>query len=154
MRLNWWHDDGQSSVEFALILPLLLIVLFGVIWMGENVLSQVEITSAATQGALWWSENSSATTDQVKQQVIAASSEQPLTSGEISLSVTDANGNPVSGSVQSGDWVTVSIKVPEQDVPTGSILMPVVNGLDRMLGGPGASVTLISVNASSTAQSQ
>lgn len=49
--LSWCHDRGQSVVEFALILPILLLVLFGIIEFSLVVYNQAMITNASREGA-------------------------------------------------------------------------------------------------------
>ena len=44
-------DRGQATVEFALILPLLVICVAGVVWIGLVVTTQVRLEHAAREGA-------------------------------------------------------------------------------------------------------
>ena len=44
-------DRGASAVEFALVLPLLLLVVFGIIDFGRGLNAQITITQAAREGA-------------------------------------------------------------------------------------------------------
>jgi Flp pilus assembly protein TadG len=44
-------ERGQSLIEFALILPVLLLLLLGVLDMGRAVADNVALTNAAQQGA-------------------------------------------------------------------------------------------------------
>lgn len=51
-----WHrvrsaDRGAAAVEFALVLPLLLLLVFGIIDFGRALNAQVTITQAAREGA-------------------------------------------------------------------------------------------------------
>jgi len=45
------EDRGQATVEFALVLPLLVICLAGVIWVGQLMTVQVRLEHAAREGA-------------------------------------------------------------------------------------------------------
>jgi len=49
MRPN--HQSGQSVVEFALVLPLLLIILFGIIEFGICLYDKAIVTNASREGA-------------------------------------------------------------------------------------------------------
>ena len=49
--------DGVAAVEFALVLPLLLLILFGIINFGTLMYDQAVITNAAREGARWASIN-------------------------------------------------------------------------------------------------
>jgi Flp pilus assembly protein TadG len=45
------RDRGAAAVEFALLLPLLLLLVFGIIDFGRALNAQVTITQAAREGA-------------------------------------------------------------------------------------------------------
>ena len=47
------NESGSAAVEFALVLPLLLLVLFGTIEFGILMYDQSVITNAAREGARW-----------------------------------------------------------------------------------------------------
>lgn len=51
IRKAWERQEGQSLVEFALILPVFLILLFGVIEFGLLLYNQHVITNASREGA-------------------------------------------------------------------------------------------------------
>ena len=44
-------EDGASAAEFAIILPVMLIALFGIIQFGITINNYIEITSGARAGA-------------------------------------------------------------------------------------------------------
>jgi len=44
-------DGGAAAVEFALVLPLLLMILFGIVNLGQALTAQLVITRAAQDGA-------------------------------------------------------------------------------------------------------
>jgi Flp pilus assembly protein TadG len=45
------RDRGAAAVEFALVLPLLLLIIFGIIDSGRALSAQVILTGAAREGA-------------------------------------------------------------------------------------------------------
>lgn len=49
------NNRGQGLLEFALVLPFLLVVLFGVFDLGRLYFSTIAITSAAREGARYLS---------------------------------------------------------------------------------------------------
>lgn len=51
IRKVWKRQEGQSLVEFALILPVFLILLFGVVEFGLLLYNQHVITNASREGA-------------------------------------------------------------------------------------------------------
>ncbi len=54
------NEDGVAAVEFALILPVLLVLVFGIINYGILLYDQAVITNAAREGARWGAINTSA----------------------------------------------------------------------------------------------
>src|SRR5579859_1395033 len=45
------RDRGAAAVEFALLLPLLLLLIFGIIDFGRALNAQITLTQAAREGA-------------------------------------------------------------------------------------------------------
>jgi Flp pilus assembly protein TadG len=45
------RDDGAAAVEFALVLPLVLVLVFGIIDMGRLLFTANSLTSAVREGA-------------------------------------------------------------------------------------------------------
>ena len=50
-RLDWKNERGAAAVEFALVFPLLILVLFGIIEFGAMFNAQLLVTSAARESA-------------------------------------------------------------------------------------------------------
>jgi Flp pilus assembly protein TadG len=54
MIRRWWgkveRERGAAAVEFALLLPILLIILFGLIDFGRALNAQITLTQAAREG--------------------------------------------------------------------------------------------------------
>jgi Flp pilus assembly protein TadG len=44
-------DRGSSAVEFALVLPLLIVILFGIVDVGRLEFERINVTAAAYEGA-------------------------------------------------------------------------------------------------------
>jgi Flp pilus assembly protein TadG len=58
--------QGQSLVEFALILPVLVLVLVGVFDLGRALFALITITNAAREGARYGTLHTDETADMVK----------------------------------------------------------------------------------------
>lgn len=129
MRGDYNAERAQATVETALVLPILMMILFAILFFMNVFISKISVINAAENGAMWWGENPGASSQAVKQQVIDSSGFQTITAGEINLSSQDSNGNPVTGNLQNGDVVTVTVKIPVDDVPVGSLLLSIVNGV-------------------------
>lgn len=57
MRQRWqkgYSEIGAAAVEFALILPILVLFVFGIVEFGRAFNAQVTITHAAREGARVW----------------------------------------------------------------------------------------------------
>ncbi|OXI26849.1 pilus assembly protein TadE [Burkholderia sp. AU16482] len=50
-RKHWKRQRGVAAVEFALVLPLLLLILFGIVEFGLVMFDQAVITNASREGA-------------------------------------------------------------------------------------------------------
>lgn len=46
-------DSGVAAVELALVLPILLVLVFGIIDFGRMLNAQITLTQAAREGARW-----------------------------------------------------------------------------------------------------
>lgn len=50
-RLDWAGDRGAAAVEFALVFPILVLILIGIVEYGSVFNTQLMLTSAAREGA-------------------------------------------------------------------------------------------------------
>lgn len=51
MLARFRGDDGANAVEFALVLPILVVLIFGILWGGIALNQKLTITQAAREGA-------------------------------------------------------------------------------------------------------
>lgn len=49
--MRWRKEDGQSTVEFALVLPILLLLIFGMMDFGWLFYNKVMVNNASREGA-------------------------------------------------------------------------------------------------------
>lgn len=88
VRLRQLTKDnrGASAVEFALVLPLLVLLVFGIIEFGRIYNTYLAVTHAAREGARIASvrNGTGATDDEIKDQVVARSA-LDITPGNIAL---------------------------------------------------------------------
>ena len=109
---NLKSSDGQTMVEFALVLPLLAMLLFGVIQFGIVFNNYLDLTDATRAGArkAAVSRNTSdpsGPTGVATQAVINSAGDLTLTSSNVSVVSTGADGG-----WGSGDDVTVTATYP------------------------------------------
>jgi Flp pilus assembly protein TadG len=62
-------ERGQSLVEFAILLPVLMVFLLGILEFGWAMKSYVQEQNAAREGARYWALNGSTTCDKVRDAV-------------------------------------------------------------------------------------
>lgn len=55
-------DHGTAMIEFALVLPIFLLLVFGIVNYGILLFDQAVITNAAREGARWGAINTTSTT--------------------------------------------------------------------------------------------
>lgn len=94
-------DEGASALEFALVLPLLLLLVFGTIQFGLIFNQWQQLEHATREGARWASLRNGAA--DVRSTVIAAAPTLGLTPADITISrdpVTAVHGTPITVSAQ------------------------------------------------------
>lgn len=62
LRAWRWTERGQSFAEFALILPFLLLLVFGIFDFGRGMSANVTVTNASREGARYMAVRSSTST--------------------------------------------------------------------------------------------
>lgn len=102
-RLDVRSMRGQTMVEFTLVLPLLLVVLFGIIQFGITFNHYVTLTDAVRAGA-----RTAAVSRQVSCPVCVTTAKVKAASGSMAPDVTVT----VTSTWQHGDDVVVKATVP------------------------------------------
>lgn len=88
------HDTGAAAVEFALVLPVLLLILFGIIDFGRAFNAQITLTQAAREGVRAYALSGNASDGDARAKEAVQGT--PL-AGAISTSTTGCTtGNPTT----------------------------------------------------------
>ena len=112
------RERGQSLVEFALVLPIFLLVLFAIVDFGMAFHAWITVTNSAREGARLGAVRASAT--DVEQRV--RDTADSLNEDDLLVTVTNAEGDP-------GESVVV-------DVSYGySLITPLADILGMISGG-------------------
>ena len=90
------RDRGATAVEFALLVPLLLLLVFGIIDFGRALNAQITITQAAREGARLASVGQPASAVQAR--TVGAATGLGLAAGNV---VVSGGSGAVSGSAQA-----------------------------------------------------
>jgi Flp pilus assembly protein TadG len=87
--MTWRREDGAEAVEFALILPLLLIILGGVIDIGYVAILRAQMTEAAEEAVIVLSRSPSAA--DVRARVADGVSAANLTAANVKVTCPSAS---------------------------------------------------------------
>ena len=110
------RDSGQALVEFALVLPLLMLIILIFVEFGLGFARYNEVVNGAREGARLGAVG--VLPDQIKARVIEKVPNVDLTPGDITVSYPDVDGN---GTVDPGDSVVVRVTFTYDTVtPLGS----------------------------------
>ena len=87
---------GQSLVEFALVLPLLILILLGILDLGRAFSAYIVITNAARDGAYYGTMHPTETSAIIQRVLTEANgSGTSVTAADVSVSTTGAVGTPI-----------------------------------------------------------
>ena len=117
MMANHARQRGQSLVEMALALPLLLILLVGVVDVGRAMYTKIALTNASREGARYASHYPADAAGVAE----AVASELEANSLETSLVVVTIEPDPAGVPAVSGGQITVTLVYPF-DVVMGGVL--------------------------------
>ena len=115
------NEKGQTLVEFAIVLPILLLLVMGIIQFGIIFSAQIALTNAAREGARAASVGKSEL--DVKNRVIEAiegHSTLDLVEGNITVNYPDKVGDEVKVIITDAA-INLIVPVPEVFVPGNSI---------------------------------
>jgi Flp pilus assembly protein TadG len=90
---NGKYRHGQGLVEFALLLPILVLIIFGVLDLGRAFFAQIALANAARVGARSYSFNKEMTVDQIREATRDELRTYGLDPAQVAVSVT-CTGTP------------------------------------------------------------
>jgi len=104
------RDSGAAAVEFALVLPILVLLVFGIIQFGHLFNQWQQLEHATREGARWASlQNSTAA---VKSTVKAAAPTLGLTDADITITPANPTGLALGTPVTVVSRVVVPVFTP------------------------------------------
>lgn len=132
MRLE--RDDGASAVEFALIAPLLFLLLFGIIEFGLGYYTMQGAADAAREAARRAAVGSIATCDggsgNTDLKALVKSQADGASFDGVTLAESDDNGDGTTG--DAGDQVVVTIKYHIDLGVVGALIPGIPDSLNNL----------------------
>lgn len=124
IRRNQKDDEkGQNLVEFAMVVPIFLILVFAIVDFGMGFHAWITVTNAAREGARMGAVGADEATITARVKDTSSS----LAADDLQITVTNAQGNP-------GESVTVQVEYQYQ------LITPLSNLLGMIGGGIGNTV--------------
>ena len=121
------ESRGQSLVEFALCLPVLVLIFIGVFDLGRAFHSYIIITNSAREGAFYASMHPTDTTGiRARAVAEAQASGIQISAADVQVSTTGTSGAPVTVQVSHSFHLLWSVVVPGQVIPLRSSVQMVV----------------------------
>lgn len=126
-RVNSGKRRGIATVEFALILPVLLYLAFGVIEFGWMIKSQLTIANAVREGARFAALGNTSAAVRTRVKTLANTLPTPLIDNQIVLDQTsdrisanptyavwptDTSTTPAKNGVSAGNFIRVTVNYP------------------------------------------
>jgi Flp pilus assembly protein TadG len=102
--------EGAAAVEFALVVPIFLLFVFGIIEFGRAIMVQQVLVNASREGARQAVLDGATSTDVVNT-VLEYAQDASIDIGTNNISVS-----PDPTSVESREQITVSVSVPFSEV--------------------------------------
>jgi hypothetical protein len=111
-HLNDTGQRGQSMVEFALSLVILLILLSGIVDMGRALFTYMALRDAAQEGAIYGSTEPVDTTGITARVNISSNMASDMASSgdlQVQISYVDPGGNAKTTNICLGDGIVVQV---------------------------------------------
>lgn len=117
IRKNKDGERGQALVEFTLIIPIFLLLVFAIVDFGMGFHAWISVTNAAREGARIGAVGADADTIEARVRDTAGG----LDDEDISVNITNAQGDP-------GEAVTVEVDYDYELITPLSGILGVVSG--------------------------
>jgi len=108
--------EGVALVEFALVIPILLILLVGILDTGRAVNAYVTISNASREGARYASLNPTAAPSAIKSSAVLPHAQQ-LDGASINVSVTYSDSNVTSSACPVATTTAPPASSPPATIP-------------------------------------
>lgn len=119
-------EKGQAMVEFALVLPIFLLIICGILDFGWMFYNQLSLDNACREGARYACVNSTKTTTEIETHII--NSCNPYISNDLDISIAyTVTANPTSGDVNVTITSEMVILTPVMSIIVGGTTKTLVS---------------------------
>ncbi|MFM6973925.1 MAG: TadE/TadG family type IV pilus assembly protein [Agromyces sp.] len=140
---NLLGDRGASAVEFAVIAPVLILLVLGIIEASLMFNAQITLTNAAREGARYSAVHATETVANIQTRTVAAATmalvTSPVTTANVSVTFTDAaDAASTATSCPGGGYVTVRVDYQYKFLLTrfvGGATVPLAGKAKMQCGG-------------------
>jgi len=116
------QQAGQTMVEFALVIPLLLLLVFGIMEFGRAFYAYSAISNAAREGARFGVTDPTNTAG-IKNQAITTATALGLTENDVSVSCSPCtSGNPIRVDVTYNFQSVIPLIIPNFTLRTAATM--------------------------------
>lgn len=97
--MQWKDKKGAAAVEFALVLPVLLLILFGIIEFGIILYDKAVITNASREAARERINFNAPSPDAIRTRILQSYGNLPITFGSDTLTAEDITFSSPDGGI-------------------------------------------------------
>jgi hypothetical protein len=104
------RERGASAVEFAIVLPVLLLILFGIIEFGIILFDKAVITNASREAARERIDFKAPDESVIKAKILENYGSLPITFGADSITTDDISFSSATDSTNNSTFVTATVQ--------------------------------------------
>ena len=124
-------ERGAVAVEFALVVPLLLIFLFSIVSVSRAFQVQATLSAAARESARTMAIQNDLPAARSAALAVASAADVPLSSGQVTVSPTSCTGKPATQNIT----VTITYSFQPAGSFAGGVAFPITSKAVFRCGG-------------------
>jgi Flp pilus assembly protein TadG len=113
-RLERTASRGQAMVEFAMVVPIFILLLVGIVDGGRMIFTNNHLAEAAREGARWGSVQGRSATSSGRDAIAAETASRISGVQDFDVTVTCERGGASVSNCASGDILTVTVEADVQ----------------------------------------
>ena len=124
-------ERGAVAVEFALVVPLLLVLLFGIVSVSRAFQVQATLSAASREAARTMAIENNVTTAKNAAVFAASAASLPLSAGQVAVSPATCTGKPATQNIT----VTITYSFQPAGSFAGGVAFPITSKAVFRCGG-------------------